>query len=76
MTIIINLKNTEQGRGCPSSFNIKEWFLMNNMSIDDIVKLIEEKYGKDNDTGCYCNGSWLSPQSIIELITGSEEEDY
>ncbi len=46
---------------------------MRNEILEELKVKIEERYGEDNDTGCFVNGHWLSSQTIIDLI---EELDY
>lgn len=36
---------------------------MKNEILEELKEKIEERFGKNNDTGCYVNGCCLSPPS-------------
>lgn len=44
---------------------------------DAIKKAIEKAYGKIDDSGCYCNGKWMSTENIFKLISNViDDNDY
>ena len=48
---------------------------MKNVALQNLVDLLERKYGSLEDGRCcYVNGAWLSVPSIVELIERVDEK--